>query len=253
MLLMHTLFSLAAAMQEPPAAVDRAKEVLVELRRAIQQRLPLEVEAELKQYSDYGDIGIQAGPVFSTSSRLFLLEDAFLLELDLGRGYKGVHRFSNCELTRYTGGPNTLNYSKWKFAPSECLSWPRYCPADCQFLWDNFAFGGLFSPVVQNSVAVKAEKNGWVLELTTLTPRKFPVYWRYHFDPETHVIHRASKRTEDNGNNPAVSEKTVVWKLKYSPLLAEDLERVRNWQPRKGAKLRTGKKSSIAAERLAAK
>ncbi|MBL8179783.1 MAG: hypothetical protein JNK48_34205 [Bryobacterales bacterium] len=133
---------------------------------------------------------------------------------------------------------------------AECLSWPRYYPLDCQFLWDNFAFGGLFSPVVQNSVALRVENNEWVLELTTVTPRNIPVYWRYYFDPETYVIHRAGKRTKDNGNNPAVSEKTEVWTLKYRPLIADDLGLLRNWQPPKGAKLRTGKRSSITAERL---
>ncbi|MFN7931905.1 MAG: hypothetical protein U0R19_01185 [Bryobacteraceae bacterium] len=249
--MMRILISLAAAMQEPTTAVDPAKAVLVELRRAIQQRLPLRVDSELKRYSDYGDISIQAGPVSSTSIRLELLEDSFLLELDLGRGHKGVHRFQGCELTRYSGGSESRHYSKWKFQEAECFSWPRYCPMDCQVLWDNAAFGGLFSPVVQSSVALQTGKGEWVLGLTTLTPRNIPVYWRYHFDPETHIIHRASRRTQDNGNNPVVSEQTGLWTLKYYPLQGEDLERVRNWQPPKGAKLRRGKASSIEAERLA--
>lgn len=248
MLVAHVLIPLVGAMQEPAPAVHGPKEALVELRRGVQQRLPLAVDAQVKQYSDYGSTDVEAGPVYSSTARLTLLADAFLLELDLGQGYKGVHRFSDCELTRYTGGAGRWHYSKWKFSEGECYSWPRYCPSDCQFLWDSFALGGLFAPVVQGSVTVREGKRERVLELTTMTVRGIPVFWRYHFDPETYVIHKVSRRTEDNGRNPVVSEKTGVWTLRYRALQAEDIERVKNWQPPKGSKLRMGKDSLIRAE-----
>jgi len=248
MVFLPALVVVVAAAQAPVSLEQHPKQILVELRRPLQQRLPLLVEAQLKQYVDFGGTRVEAGAVYSSAARLTLMADAFLMELDLGSGHKGVHRFSGCELTRYSGGAGKRHHSKWKFSETECFSWPRYCPSDCQFLWDSFALGGLFAPVVQDSLTVREGRKERVLELTTVTVRNIPVYWRYHFDPETYVIHKASRRTEDNGNNPVVSEKTGVWALQYRALQAEDIERVKNWQPPKGSKLRKGNESSIRAE-----
>jgi hypothetical protein len=219
---------LLQAGQEASAQRNDPKAVLVELRRALSQRLPVEIRIHAKVYMQADQSAeLRVGLSSATDTRLTLTADSFLLELFRGEPYEGVHHFDQCTLTVYSMPRRTV--SSWQFQEDACTGWPRYCPADCEYLWQNQPFGGLFSPVVAGSVSLGSKGKDQILQLTTLT-----------------------RRSTDNGRNPIVGEQTTEWSIRYSPLSEEGLARLRSWKAPKGARRRTGAQSAIIAEKEAA-
>lgn len=112
------------------------------------------------------------GLASATDTRLMLTEDSFLLDLFRGEPFEAVHQFRQCTLTIYSMARGTV--SSWQFPENACTGWPRYCPDDCEYLWQNQPFGGLFSPVVSGSVSLGSKGKDSILQLTTLTRRDIP-------------------------------------------------------------------------------